>query len=94
MRAIKTLLLILLYEYQEIEKEPNHPTIYADHGYSFGSITKKAVDKLRLTDSERYRLLAYLRSNKTEYVNQFLWWPPRYLNAARIEFLKQLIDRL
>ena len=94
MRDIKTLLVILLNEYQELEGETYRNTIYSNNGYSFGSITKKAVDKLRLTDSERYRLLVYLRTNKTEYVNQFLWWPPKYLNAARIEFLKRLISEL
>ena len=94
MRTIKELLTILLKEYQELEGETYRNTIYADNGYGFGIITKKAVDKLRLTDSERYRLLAYLRSNKTEYINSFLWWPMGYLNAARVEYLKQLISEL
>ena len=94
MRAIKELLLILLNEYQDLEGETYRNTIYADNGYGFGIITKKAVDKLRLTNSERYRLLAYLRSSKTEYINQFLWWPMGFLNAERIEFLKKLISEL
>lgn len=94
MRTIKELLTILLKEYQELEGETYRNTIYADNGYGFGIITKKAVDKLLLTDSERYRVLAYLRTNKTEYINQFLWWPMGYLNAARVEYLKQLISTL
>ena len=94
MRTIKELLTILLKEYQELEGETYRNTIYADNGYGFGIITKKAVDKLLITDSERYRLLAYLRTNKTEYINQFLWWSMGYLNAARVEYLKQLISEL
>ena len=94
MRTIKELLAILLNEYQELEGETYRNTLYADNGYGFGRVTKKAVDKLRLTDSERYRVLAYLRTNKTEHVNQFLWWPMGYLNEARIEYLKQLISEL
>lgn len=94
MRDIKELLLILLNEYQSIEGEPPQSTIYSDSGYGFGRITKKAVDKLLITANERDRVLDYLRTNKTEYVNQFLWWPPRYLNASRIEFLTRLINTL
>ena len=94
MRTIKVLLTILLKEYQELEGEAYRNTIYADNGYGFGIITKKAVDKLLITANERDRLLDYLRTNKTEYVNQFLWWPPRYLNASRIEFLKKIISEL
>ena len=94
MRAIKELLVILLNEYQELEGETYRHTIYSDNGYGFGVITKKAVDKLLLTYDERSRLLTYLRTNKTEYVNQFLWWPAGYLNASRIEFLKRLISEL
>ena len=94
MRTIKELLVIILNEYQEFGGETYRNTIYADNGYGFGIITKKAVDNLRLTDSERYRVLAYLRTNKTECVNQFLWWPMGYLNEARIEYLKQLIAEL
>ena len=94
MRTTKELLVILLNEYQDIEGETYRNTLYADNGYGFGIITKKAVDKLRLTDSERYRVLAYLRTNKTECVNQFLWWPMGYLNEAQIEFLKRLISKL
>ena len=94
MRTIKVLLMILLNEYQELEGETYRNTLYADNGYAFGVITKKAVDKLRLTDSERYRILAYLRTNKTEHINQFLWWPMGCLNSARIEYLKQLISQL
>ena len=94
MRSIKVLLLILLNEYQELEGETYRNTIYADNGYGFGRVTKKAVDKLLLTNSERYRVLAYLRTNRTESVNQFLWWPIGYLNESRIEYLKQLIAEL
>jgi len=94
MRTIKELLVILLNEYQELEGETYRNTLYSDNGYAFGVITKKAVDKSLLTDKERSRLLTYLRTNKTEYVNQFLWWPMGYLNAARIEFLKKLISEL
>ena len=94
MRPIKVLLLILLNEYQSIEGEPHKSTIYSDSGYGFGRITKKAVDKLLITANERDRVLDCLRTNKTEYVNQFLWWPPKYLNASRIEFLKKLISAL
>ena len=94
MRTIKELLVILLNEYQELEGETCRNTLYSDNGYSFGVITKKAVDKSLLTDKERSRLLTYLRTNKTEYVNQFLWWPMGYLNAARIEFLNKLIEEL
>lgn len=94
MRTIKELLVILLNEYQEIEGENYRNTICSDNGHAFGVITKKAVDKLLLADNERDRLLTYLRANKTEYVNQFLWWPMGYLNAARIEFLKQLIKEV
>ena len=94
MRTIKVLLLILLNEYQELGGETYRNTIYADNGYGFGIITKKAVNKLLLTNSERDRVLTYLRSNKTKCVNQFLWWPMGYLNEARIEFLKRLISKL
>ena len=94
MRKIKELLMILLNEYQVLEGETYRNTIYADNGYGFGRVTKKAVDKLLLTDNERDRLLAYLRTNRTESVNQFLWWPMGYLNEARIEYLKQLIAEL
>lgn len=93
MRTIKELLVILLNEYQELEGETYRNTLYSDNGYAFGVITKKAVDKLLLTDNERDRLLTYLRTNKTESVNKLLWWPMGYLNAARIEFLKQLIKK-
>jgi len=92
MRTIKELLVILLNEYQELEGETYRNTLYSDNGYAFGVITKKAVDKSLLTYDERIRLLTYLRTNKTEYVNQVLWWPPKYLNTARIEFLKRLIS--
>ena len=94
MRTIKELLVILLNEYQELEGETYRNTIYADNGYGFGRVTKKAVDKLLITANERDRLLDHLKTNKTEYVNQFLWWPPKYLNAARIEFLNKLIAEL
>ena len=93
MRTIKELLVILLNEYQEIEGETYRNALYSDNGYAFGVITKKAVDKSLLNEKERIRLLVYLRTNKTEYVNQFLWWPPKYLNTARVEFLKQLIKK-
>ena len=94
MRTIKELLVILLNEYQEIEGETYLNALYSDNGYAFGVITKKAVDKSLLNEKERSRLLIYLRTNKTEYVKQFLWWPMCYLNAARIEFLKRLINEL
>ena len=94
MRTIKELLAILLNEYQELEGETYRNTLYADNGYGFGRVTKKAVDKSLLNKKERIRVLVYLRTNKTEYVNQFLWWPAKYLNAARIEFLKRLISKL
>lgn len=94
MRPIKVLLLILLNEYQELEGETYRNTLYADNGYGFGIITKKAVDKSLLNEKERIRVLVYLRTSKTEYVNQFLWWPPKYLNASRIEFLKRVINEL
>ena len=94
MRDIKELLVILLNEYQELEGETYRHTLYSDNGYAFGIITKKAVDKLLITANERDMVLDYLRTNKTEYVNQFLWWPPKYLNASRIEFLTRLINTL
>lgn len=94
MRTIKELLVILLNEYQKLEGETYRNTLYSDNGYAFGVIAKKAVDKLLLADNERNRLLTYLRKNKNESVNQLLWWPMGYLNAARIEFLKKLISEL
>ena len=94
MRTIKELLVILLNEYQEIEGETYLNTLYSDNGYAFGVITKKAVDKSLLNEKERIRVLVYLRTNKNESVNQLLWWPMGYLNAARIEFLKKLISEL
>lgn len=96
MRDIKTLIEILVNEYVEIEREPvrSHKELYNNPGYGFGNITKEAVKKGLLTDSERDRILKYLVSNNTYAINEFLWWPPKYLNASRIEFLNKLIAEL